>query len=233
MQSKCVAYIAQNRLTVTFTGKITRKEIEALYTEARFCVADLRPGFDVISDFSQTEILQLAALPPLRKMIHYMITHKAGEIIRVMPKDRLIYKQMLNLAMRFQGYRPIYVSSIEAATEQLDKAIKRKGLRIYLHECPVEYSIHNQNIEGHIRNISISGCALVPADKALPQGGDVLLTFSLPSSDSRNEQFKIQSKVVRTEKESFAVKFINLSPEREELLWQCLGYESRLEKEQN
>ncbi len=51
--------LSKNRLYFNFEGTITKKTMETLYTDVRFCMEELTPGFDVISDYSECKLLHL------------------------------------------------------------------------------------------------------------------------------------------------------------------------------
>ena len=53
MSLKVKADIIENRLYFKFSGKAEKDDLDKLYTDVRFLVADLTPGFDVIKDFSE------------------------------------------------------------------------------------------------------------------------------------------------------------------------------------
>lgn len=48
--SKVSADLKRNRLIITVSATASQKEAKKIYTDIRFCVADLQPGFDVITD---------------------------------------------------------------------------------------------------------------------------------------------------------------------------------------
>ena len=70
---KATANIAKNRLHITMSGNVDSKSLEKLYTDIRFCVADLKKGFEVISDISQCNILYVSSFPNYKKIIDYLI----------------------------------------------------------------------------------------------------------------------------------------------------------------
>lgn len=43
--------LKKNRLYLKMAGEMSKRELEKLYTEVRFCVADLQPSFNVIADY--------------------------------------------------------------------------------------------------------------------------------------------------------------------------------------
>jgi hypothetical protein len=224
---KVDADIHHNRLYFNFVGIATQKEMEGLYTDVRFCLADLKPGFDVISDYSECTLIHLNSIPALKKIMSFLIENGLGEIVRVLQSDRIAHKQVLNLATRVQGYKPIYVSNLDEAEEELKKAVKRKGLRVHLHNVPIEYMTGNEEGKGNILNMSMSGCAVKYTTFRPEDETEILLNVTFTNKDNSPELFKIKAKVVRVDNNVFAAEFIDFDDESKELVWKCLLHESR------
>ncbi len=217
----------KNRLHFNFVGVVTQKGMEGLYTDVRFCVADLKPGFEVISDFSACEFIHLDSIPALKKIMSYLIENGLGEIVRILQSDKISHRQVLNLATRVQGYKPIYVSDIGEAEDVLKKTVKRKGVRVHLHNVPVRYVVGNEEENGHIINMSTSGCA-VEFTTLRPETDTLTFLKVIFSQEGDSpESFEINAKVVRVDNNVFAAEFTDLDDEKEELLWRHLLVESR------
>ena len=223
------ANIAKNRLYLDFRGVVTKKKLETLYTDIRFTVADLSPGFDLISDYSECKLLQLDCLPVLKKIIGYLIENGLSEIVRIITDDHVSYKQVLNLNVRIQGYKPIYVASQDEVEEKLNAVIRRKGVRIHLHDVLVEYEVNSQNGSGRVVDISTSGCAIeLSSDaKALNVNDEVELQISFGYRTEKPETFRIKSHTVRVERNLFAVEFTDFEDEKREHLWKRLLIETK------
>jgi hypothetical protein len=224
---KVKADIPKNRLYFTFAGIATKKTMEGLYTDVRFCVADLKPGFDVISDFSDCELIHLNSIPALKKIMSYLIENQLGQIVRILQSDKVSHKQVLNLATRVQGYSPIYVSSADEADEKLKNAIKRKGLRFHLHNLPVKYIVNNEEGKGKIINMSTSDCAVEFTTFGPKKESAILLDMIFEKDDKPPNLFTIKAKVTRIDHNVFAAEFTDFDNESKELLWRCLIDESR------
>ena len=219
----------KNRLYFTVAGKITKKDLDSFYTDVRFCVGDLKPGFGIISDFSDCQLVFLNIIPTFRKIMSYLVTNKAGEMVGVMRKNSLFYKQ-IQLATIFQGYRPIYASSLEKAEEKLTNSIPRNGLRFRLHRKAVEYIVANKAAgKGYLLNISTSGCAIKLASIQPSLDTEIQLTVIFTAQDNTSDEFVIKARVVRVEDSIFAAEFIDLDNTRKEQLWEYLIYESQRE----
>lgn len=124
-RSSVKVHIKENRLYIILKGVIQKKTLEEIYTEIRFCVSDLRPGFSVITDLSSCTFGHLSAAPILTKIVSYLQENQVGEIVRVTGEARLIYLQILKLSDRFKGYNPVYLKTLEEAREYLDKEQKK------------------------------------------------------------------------------------------------------------
>jgi len=57
--------------------------MDNLYTDIRFCVADLRPGFKLITDLSDCTLLSLRGLPTFNKRANHLISNKVAKVIRI------------------------------------------------------------------------------------------------------------------------------------------------------
>ncbi len=127
-KSTVTANIKKQRLYITLQGIIPKKEAERLYTDIRFCVSDLEPGFAIITDLTQCRIGHLEAIGTFRKVVQFLQEKQVGRTIRIVGQAKVIYLQMLNLSDKTQGYEPIYVSSLEEAEEVLDKFSQKESV---------------------------------------------------------------------------------------------------------
>ncbi len=224
---KIKADIKKNRLYITLSGHITKNIIDKVYTEIRFCVVDLKPGFDVVTDLSQCIIGNLNGISTVRKIMDYLVANQAGQIVRVIGKKSLFFKQSLMFATRFQGYSVTYVATIQEAEEKITNCARRNALRFPMDQQPIEYRINQEEGKGDIIDISIGGCA-VRAKTALPliQGMEISLTIPLHQDHDSPVSFTIAATVVRAQEGMFAVQFLDLSDDRKEELYKCLAYEA-------
>lgn len=227
MKSKVVVDINNNRLVVTFNGIITKKELTSLYTDVRFGVGDLKPDYNVLSDFSSCTLMFLNGLSTFRKIFHYIITNNSGEMIRVLPPNRLVSKQIINATLHRKGYRPIYASTLDEAEDKFELSKKRDGLRFDLEEQPLEIVFEDQSYEGSITNLSTSGCAVSSSSFSAAKGQNIhtKFTFATKTSDEPST-FNLEAKVMRTDKDGFAAKFTSLQTQDKNILWCCLVNES-------
>lgn len=217
---------SKNRLYFTVAGKITKKEMDAFYTDIRFSVEELKSGFTVISDFSECQFVFLSIIPTFRKIMRYLITNGVGEMIGVMPEKSLFYRQ-IQLASLFQGYRPMYVSSLEEAEAKLEDTIQRDGLRFIFHRKAVDYITGDVEGKGYILNISTSGCAVKRASTQPSVEAEIKIVIAFTAQNDSQETFTLKARVVRVEETGFAVEFTDFDNSRKEQLWNCFVDESQ------
>ena len=221
--------ISKNRLYLTITGKAVKKELDTLYTDVRFCVADLRSGFDVVTDLSGCTLVHLSAISTFRKIMNFLITKEVGTIVRVIDGNSLAFKQMLNLSARICGYKPLYASSLEEAEKKLAVPAKRNGVRFQIHTLSVTYLAGERNGSGKIFNLSTSGCAIISATCPVDVGEEISIKFEFRTEGLPTGEFVIASRVVWGDDHTFAVEFTDLQSESKDQLWKCLVAEAQRE----
>lgn len=126
--SRVSANIRKKRLYITLHGIISKKEAERIYTDIRFCVSDLEPGFGVITDLTQCRIGHLSAITTSRKIMHFLLEKQVGPIIRIIGQGKVIYLQLLKLSDKKLGYDPKYVSTLEEAEALLDGLVQKESI---------------------------------------------------------------------------------------------------------
>ena len=117
-----LADLAKNRLYIILKGTITNSDIEKIYTDIRFGVADLKPGFNVITDMTEAKIAQLSGVSTFKKISDFLLENKVGTVIRIIDNPGIIAKQLIRLTEKIQGYRPLYLKSRAEADRLLDEA---------------------------------------------------------------------------------------------------------------
>lgn len=227
--SKVDADIAKNRLTFCFSGTITRKQLDALYTDVRFCVADLKPGFHVISDLSECTLASLNCIPTFRKIMNFLIENKVGEVLRVTRHQSLIHRQLLNFSARMQGYKPIYVSSIEEAEEFLENSDLENRTRISLNALIANYSFGDSEGKGTLLELSTDCCAIENGSLIPAIDDKITLNFELHYKPESLEKFEIKATVTKVCDELFNCEFEEIHDHRKKQLWKCLVFEARRE----
>ena len=226
-RSKVTADLKRNRLYITISPRVDKKEAQKIFTDIRFCVADLKPGFDIVTDYSHCTLAYLSTIPTMQQIMEYLITHQPGNIIRVVGKTSLIFKQLLRFINKFQSYTPIYVNSYEEAEELLANSANRNDLRFHIHGHQVEYAIDQEKGTGHLVDISISGCSV--QGLTIPLATDQVISLVIPINhgDDLLLSFISAAKVVQVEEDLFAVQFLDLDETQNAQLYKWFAYEVR------
>lgn len=222
---KAKANIKKNRLHVTISGNIDSKSLEKLYTEVRFCVADLKKGFEVISDISQCNLLYISGLPIYKKIIDYLIANNVGEIVRVIKNDNISFKQIVNFSDKIQSIKPIYVANKEEAEVKLEQCIKRDGIRFHLNNLLLQYEFNDAVGNGIVVDISVSGCAVESSSIPLAADDLINLVITFDPHDTLVSDFQLKARVVRVTDKHFAAQFLDLDEGQKEQLYKRLAYE--------
>ena len=215
------ADLARNRLLITIAGAIDKAELDRLYTDVRFCVADLQPGFDVITDLSQATLGHLSALPTFRKIMAYLAGNGVRDVVRVMNPDKLIHRQILNHGARVPGYKAMYATSRAEAEAMLGQSAKRAALRFSIPNQTVTLIADGNETVAQVIDISTGGCALLLHDPPA-QGSEVIVAFSLDT-----HHFSLRSRIVRSDENGCAAAFEPADSEEHETLKGCLIAASR------
>lgn len=224
--SKASADIAKNRLLLTITGRLSKKNLDRLYTDIRFCVADLQPGFDVITDLSGCTLASLTGVSTFRKITQFLITNRVGRVVRVIDDRKLVFRQLFNVAATMQGYRARYVTSTQEAEKWLDTSEKRLSPRFTLHLQPVHFVFNNQEAHATLSDISTGGCCL--HSSTLPPAIDdtLELTFTFPPHEQLRTTFRLAGRVIWVKDDKFSVQFTSQDSPFEDELWERLVHES-------
>ena len=213
----------KNRLFLKFSGSVSKKELDQVYTDVRFAVADLLPGFSVINDLTECNLCHINGVATYKKISNYLIRNGVKDVVRIINKESVVLRQFLNFAARFAEYIPIYVSTLEEAEEQLDKTDRRNRLRFHFAgQLHVEYFSNSARGEGHIIDISTTGCKI--ASPSFPPVADAVIdiAISFNASETTQKTFSSKACVVRTDDSGFAVEYKDISEEKKEELWQDL-----------
>lgn len=220
--------VANNRLYIFIVGEITKSSLDQFFTEVRFGIADLKTGFNVITDLTKCHMGHLSAVPTFRKIMHYVSSNGVKEVIRVVDNKNLIYPQTINLESRIQGYSPMYVSSMQEAEELLDGKIRRDSLRFNLINKEIEITIGSLSSVGKLTNMSISGCAIKLDDK-ISIGQEIRVKLSLSDKKSALKDFELDAVASRLFEGGVAVAFVGIDDSDKKMLWECLVQESKFD----
>lgn len=215
------ADVGKNRLCFTIAGVINKKGLGKFYTELRFCVPDLNPGFVVIADLSGCTLAFLEIIPTFKNIMNYLLSNDAGEMVGIMPSNSLLCTQ-IKLATIFQGYKPSFVSTLAEAEERLAAINKRAAIRLVLSQQSVKYRQNGEEHTALLHDISTSGCVIETPSPSLTVGEELHVFISLLQEETGSDLSAILAEVVRVEADLFAVKFTNLADDKEKQLWNIL-----------
>ncbi len=218
---------ANNRLYCSWEGEIAKADADSFFTDLRFCVADMAPGFSVVNDLRKCHLSYVSAIPSLRRVMQYLVSKGVKDVVRIIDSKNLIYRQFLNLTLWTQGYVPVYVHTLEEADEFLTRPVGREHIRLKLIAKDVSYTVAGQPQAGIIIDVSLGGCAIRGADRIHPAVEQVVqLNFALHDSKTNVCPFELKGMVVRSGSDSFAVQFTDLTETDTKQLAHCLSRES-------
>ncbi len=214
---------AKNRIYINIGGNVSKAELNKLYTDVRFSVGDMQPGFGVITDLSNSTLAHLDGIATYKKIMRYIVTNGVGQIVRVIDKDSTLYKQIHNLSTSICSYIPNYVSTLEEAELQLDKKDRRNGLRFHYNTLqPAEFEWEDKKEKGNIVNISTSGCFVENPSRFPSVGEETILFLALAEQGTAPCEFTIKGQIIRVEEKGFAIEYMNLEEKMKKQLWECL-----------
>lgn len=222
LKAKVRTDLKKNRLYITLPAIIGKKDLEKVYSDIRFGVADLKPGFDVVTDLTFCSIGHLSAIPTFRKIMAYLVANKVGRVVRIVGNMNVILKQLLGMTARFHCYKPVYVITPEEAEEELEHLVKPNGIRFQLNNRQMEYTINGEQCTGQIIDVSTSGCAVQGPTAGLAVDTEISVTIPLCTKDATLSPHTLQAKVVRVHNDLLAVQFIHPDDAHKVQLYDCL-----------
>lgn len=126
-RSSVTANIGENRLIITLNGVLSKKDAEAIYTDIRFCVSDLQPGFSVITDMTGCRFGHLSGIPTFRKIVDFLAEKNVGTIVRVVGCATVVFRQIERLTKANEKYEVHYVKTLQEAEEFLAQAAEDRS----------------------------------------------------------------------------------------------------------
>lgn len=221
--------IKKNRLTISVAGKVNKRSIDSLYTEIRFCVADLKPGFDVITDLSACNLADVSGFPTFRKITNHLISSKVSRVVRVIDESKIINKQLFNVTARSQSYKAHLFSNLEAAEEYLSDSDESQELCFRLKGQRVDYSFDEASGAGDVELLSTCECKVRSATLSLAIGSQITITMSFDNHEDLLDTFEVSAEISWVEGDGFGAQFIDVDEEIKERLWKRLVHESQCE----
>lgn len=105
------ADVGKNRLSFTLAGVINKKGLGNFYTELRFCVPDLQPGFEVIADLSGCTLAFLSIVPIFKNIMNYLLSNGAGEMVAISRRTALrlvLYRQPVKYRINDEEHNALF-----------------------------------------------------------------------------------------------------------------------------
>jgi hypothetical protein len=226
MDYKAVTDIAKNRLYLSISGSADEKSLDKLLTDIQSCLPDLKPGFEVIVDLSQCNVIYVRGLENYKKIMDYLVAKKVGEIVRIIKHNNVSYKQIIQFTDKIQCYKAMYANSIEEAEERLGSIIYRDGIRFKLNKNSVKVKVNNEQIVGHVIDISTSGCAVEASLSDISIDSEIIINIVFEENDLILSQFETKAKVIRKNDQMFAVQFLNQDEDGKDKLYERLAFEA-------
>lgn len=109
----------KNRLYITLSGKVDEKEAEDSMLFVVKEVHKLKPGFDVITDFSGLESADNNTRKALRGAMDYLSLHGVGRVVRIVGGAKAMLLKFADFTRGFKGYKVMYVPTMEDAEKKL------------------------------------------------------------------------------------------------------------------
>lgn len=218
--------IEKNRLIIKIGEKADKKLITKIFYTIRSMTADLKPGFGIIVDLLECDVLFRNAIPAYKDIIKHFAASKAGEIVRIVDKSNTSYGQINNLTKNFPSYKAVHVSTLQEAEEKLDKNRYRNGMRFDIRNLTARFSYAKNKYNLPVIDISTSGCRLSATDFAIESGKQIDIYLLFKGFETIKSLFQVKSEVVRVDSSSFAVKFIDVDDDFIDDLHKRLSYET-------
>lgn len=109
----------KNRLIITLTGQMDKKNAETAQQILISEVGKLKPGFVVINDISGLSCSHVPALAILKDISLFLRAQQAGKIIRIVGQAKTGKTQFDRATQNLDSYEPIIVESMQDAEELL------------------------------------------------------------------------------------------------------------------
>jgi len=114
--------VAQNLLIIRYRGYVRSSAVERCAREVERCLTRLRPGFQLLADFTDLETMDVACAPHLEHIMQLCDEKGISAVVRVIPDPR---RDIGLQIMSYFHYRPevriTTCRSLEEAQEVLDR----------------------------------------------------------------------------------------------------------------
>jgi len=110
----------RNLIRLSFEGRVTAADMDKGEATLAAALKALRPGFALLTDFTDLESMELDCMPAIERTLNLMTANRVALVVRVIPDPaRDIGMNILSLFHYPQGQRIITVQTREEAGEIL------------------------------------------------------------------------------------------------------------------
>jgi hypothetical protein len=112
---------SRNLVRVRFAGIFTAASMQAAAAKMEALLPTLRPGFSVLTDFSQLSGMDLEAAPHLTRIMDLCRAHGIGFIVRILPAKKHDIGINLLALVHYRGeVKTVTVDTLAEAERALD-----------------------------------------------------------------------------------------------------------------
>ncbi|HLH53739.1 MAG TPA: hypothetical protein VKY92_09000 [Verrucomicrobiae bacterium] len=112
---------AANLLKIVYSGKVSPEETRDCRDQIRLLLADLKPGFRLLSDFRSLDVMDLGCVPFIKEVMDLCNDAGISRVVRIIPDP---HKDIgLNIMSLFHYRRGVRILTCET----LDQAEKMLG----------------------------------------------------------------------------------------------------------
>jgi hypothetical protein len=222
-----------NILHLSIPDQVDEGELQSIYTDLRFAVADLQPGFHITVDFLQWVDTTLATTETLEKILAYPASFKVGKIVIVADKKQPIFEQVMGLIQIISSLDVVYAANSKEAEVRLASPPlhpQRRGFRFHLDWLQVTYRKGEKRGSGHLINISTSGCAVRESSLVVAVNEEILITLDFDPHPELPDSLELPAKIIRVKSDLFCAEFKDLNCLQQMEMSKRFAHELRLQK---
>ncbi len=111
---------SRNLFKISYAQHVGPEDTEGVETQAPTLLADLRPGFRLLTDMTELESMDLACVPYIKRMMDLCNKQGIEMVVRVIPDPRKdIGLNILSLFHYRRGVRLVTCTTLEEAMKTL------------------------------------------------------------------------------------------------------------------
>jgi anti-anti-sigma regulatory factor len=107
----------KNLLTISYVQHVDAKEMKQAEEQLQLFLHELKPGFRLLADLTNLELMDLACVPHLRRMMDLCNRKGVEKVVRVIPDPN---KDIgMNILSLFHYHRRVKIVTCETLTEAI------------------------------------------------------------------------------------------------------------------